>query len=127
MWLTDTINRTITNDVQQFATRRPQIMSTPQPTRQLPIMDTLEQRRMLSATLVKGVLTVTGTDGDDTITVMHDVPKGKNVSVNVNGDVSLFKARAVKRIIVDGGAGNDTITISDANGVVGGKHLEIGG
>ena len=90
-------------------------------------MNALESRLLLSATLVKGTLTVTGTDANDSITVMRAAPKSKFLAVNINGQVSTFKASSVKHLVMIGGAGDDQLTITDTNGSVGGTHLENGG
>ena len=90
-------------------------------------MNALESRLLLSATLVKGTLTVTGTDANDSITVMRAAPKSKFLAVNINGQISTFKASSVKHLVMIGGAGDDQLTITDTNGSVAGTHLENGG
>ena len=94
------------------------------------MIDALEPRRMLSAGLSKGTLTITGTDAGDMITVRRDNSSGgrsKQLEVDDNGAVSTFKAKSVKRIIMNGQGGDDALTIADDNGRVGGKHVEHGG
>ncbi len=90
-------------------------------------MNALESRLLLSASLVKGTLTVTGTSGNDTITVLRAAPRSKLLAVNVNGQVSVFKAADVKHLVMIGGAGDDQLFIYDVNGTVGGTHVENGG
>jgi hypothetical protein len=91
-------------------------------------LEELEPRTHLSATLShRGVLYVYGTHGNDVINVCLQARHRSFVVVNVNGQVSAFKASAVRYLIVQGGRGNDRITISDRNGHVGGKHSLFGG
>ncbi len=59
-----------------------------------------------------GVLTVGGTSGNDTILVSFD---GTDISVNVNGQTSLFPAADVTLVDVFASDGNDTVTV-DPNG-----------
>jgi uncharacterized delta-60 repeat protein len=56
-----------------------------------------------------GLLVVTGTDGDDDITVDT---VGDQVLVNVGGDIKTFPAADVKEINLDAGDGKDKVTIS---------------
>lgn len=74
-------------------------------------VESLEGRRMLSASLADGVLTVNGTAGADTISfelVLTDVV------VTDNGVVTRFAAAAVTSIVVSTGAGHDSITGDEA-------------
>jgi Ca2+-binding RTX toxin-like protein len=62
------------------------------------------------ATFSNGDLTVTGSSGDDTITLQND--NSGNVTATLNGQTSkAFALAQVTAINVLGGAGNDTITI----------------
>jgi Ca2+-binding RTX toxin-like protein len=93
----------------------------------------LESRRLLSASLVNGVLTVTGTELNDVIAISQDKTR---VRVNEDGRVTAFTSSLVKRIVVnalggidkilgrpnltkpmtaDGGAGRDTLLGGSAN------------
>ncbi len=58
------------------------------------------------------VVTVMGTDGDDQI----DISAGRDGSyeVTVNGQKTHYDAKEARRLVVKGGAGNDTITFSNA-------------
>src|SRR2546421_7530613 len=84
----------------------------------------LESRRMLSApTLSHGVLTIQGTEFDDTISVNRN---GDGLEVTVAHDIAdgfigaadpitvTYPLSAVRRIILEGGAGNDAITIGQS-------------
>ena len=73
-----------------------------------PIIEVMEERRLLSASVEAGVLTVQGTPADDVITV--DVTPGR-IKVNVNGEKKNFKTKGVKLIEVDAGAGNDDVQL----------------
>jgi hypothetical protein len=65
---------------------------------------------LLSADLANGVLTVVGTKAGDLI---EFATAGSDYSVSLNGEVQLFNAADVQLLQVNGGGGNDTITIAD--------------
>src|SRR5437763_666126 len=73
-------------------------------------LESLESRRLMSASLANGVLTVTGTPGNDTIAVARQ--DAQTLRLNDNGVVSLFDTHSVRTIVVNGGAGNDQIRIN---------------
>jgi Ca2+-binding RTX toxin-like protein len=73
------------------------------------MFELLEMRRLLSATLVDGVLTVTGTRKDDLIRI---VQKPTTLLVTVNGHLDAFKPTHVRSVIVNGNRGNDRILLS---------------
>src|SRR2546423_4950658 len=73
------------------------------------LIDSLEPRRLLSATLTSGTLRVLGTSGSDIISIsLHN----HAYNVNINGIVSTFAASSVRSLVVRGNAGNDRITLS---------------
>lgn len=74
-----------------------------------PVVETLEDRRMLSASLVHGALKVVGTAGDDTITISADTTR---ITVNDGAATKRFTKTQVKTISILGGGGADTITIN---------------
>jgi Ca2+-binding RTX toxin-like protein len=85
------------------------------------MLERLESRRFLTATLgADGVLTVTGTEGGDHIRVVahtlthHDHHHGGHAQVVVleNHSIRAFDAASVTRIVVNGGADNDSIILS---------------
>ncbi|MDB5300178.1 MAG: Hemolysin-type calcium-binding region [Phycisphaerales bacterium] len=77
-----------------------------------PVIEGLEGRRMLSATLGHGgLLGVFGTGHADTISVTMDAQTANTIDVSVNGKIKTFDAGSVKFILVNGLGGNDTITI----------------
>ena len=71
-------------------------------------VELLESRRMLSASLAKGVLRVNGTPADNAI---HVSKSGNSIVVSVDGVTQNFKAGAVKSIRVIAGDGNDSVMI----------------
>jgi Ca2+-binding RTX toxin-like protein len=70
---------------------------------------------MLSVTLVEGVLSVEGTDGDDVITFSVDntVPETPALVVSVNGESTSNDLALVTSIQVDAGNGHDSVTLGD--------------
>src|SRR6188768_3436824 len=73
------------------------------------LIESLEDRRLLSASLLNGVVTVTGTASNDTISISKtDV----GLVTKVNGQTKLFKLAAVARAIVNALGGNDSISVA---------------
>ena len=81
------------------------------------IVETLESRRLLSVApvLTDGVLSVSGTTGDDKIRISIGKDTSK-LAVKVNGTVTLFSLSSITKIKVDGLAGDDTICIKQHHG-----------
>jgi len=74
------------------------------------LIEQLEARQMLAATLSGGVLTVNGGSGADNIGVTLS---GNNIVVHLNRSrAKNFARSAVKQLIVNGGAGNDKINVT---------------
>ena len=69
-------------------------------------MENLEQRQLLSVSLSNGVLTVTGTSGDDFLEVQLRADTSE-VRVNDNGSETEYPLSSVRRIVIDALAGND--------------------
>jgi Ca2+-binding RTX toxin-like protein len=96
------------------------------------MLEVLEDRRLLSASLVKGTLTITGTPSADTISI---APKSTKLVVRQSGvSPKSFTLAKVKHIKVNGGAGNDTISVNSRvrinavlNGEAGNDVLSGGG
>ena len=82
-----------------------------------PMLERMETRRMLAST-VTGVLTVTGTKASDTIVIRLNENDDAQLDVTINGDAEAFQVENIESIEVFGLEGRDTITISDANGVI---------
>jgi len=82
-------------------------------------LEQLESRRLLSSVdLVGGVLTVLGTQDKDDITISLKSGNTSQLSVDMNGVVNNFNVSAINSIFVFGRTGDDTIEVSNANGVV---------
>src|SRR5689334_564798 len=71
-------------------------------------VEQLESRRLLSASLSNGVLTVLGTSGDDRLTISRTVD---DVAVNLNGTEQRFKFNQVSLVLVDVGVGADEVIL----------------
>src|SRR5437773_208451 len=69
-------------------------------------IDALEERRLLSAAIVGGVLKITGSGGDDQIVLRKTTT---SIILTINGHSQSFASRKVRSIRVDGGRGNDSI------------------
>src|SRR5918998_3299902 len=80
----------------------------------LPMIEGLENRQLLSATLVNGVLTVTGTAGADRIELERK--SSDRLRLRENGRDRLFSYAAVQSIVVNGLGGSDRIEL-EHNGV----------
>ena len=99
----------------------------------LPVFQQLEERRLLSAAVSGGILTVVGTDANDTINVGLNATDNTKLDVNVNGTVSSFAllnadtTAAITGIKISGGNGNDTLTVDQTNGGIALPVTLIGG
>ncbi len=74
-------------------------------------IEVLEGRRMLSASLVKGILRITGTAGDDVIRISRS---GTSIEVDINGVSQNFKASAIRGVRIRAGKGNDSVVVGPA-------------
>lgn len=92
-------------------------------------IESLESRRLLSATFARGTLTVTGTRHDDQIVVELARRNHKSVvlAVQNNQQVAVVPAAQVKQVILLGAQGNDQLMVMDDNGAVPGQHWLVGG
>src|SRR4051794_843236 len=70
--------------------------------------ETLENRSLFSVSLSAGVLTVTGTNLNDTLIVSKN--SAGQVSVNDNGAVHNYAWNSVNQVNVNALAGNDVVT-----------------
>jgi Ca2+-binding RTX toxin-like protein len=75
------------------------------------MIEALEDRRMLSASLAKGVLRVSGTAGDDVIRIQKS---STSIQAIIDGVTQTFNAGAVKKIRVMAGAGDDSVLVGPA-------------
>ncbi len=85
------------------------------------IIEAVEQRTLLSATVANGVLTVNGTSAADVITVGFNLDFSQTNGIStisgtyttkVNGVSSNYNASPIQKVIVNGLNGNDSIAIS---------------
>jgi len=78
------------------------------------VVDSLEPRRMLAATLsTDGVLAVTGTANNDVIVITADPANPARLKVSDRGVVTRFTLAAVRLITVEAFRGNDRIQIGE--------------
>jgi Ca2+-binding RTX toxin-like protein len=77
------------------------------------MIQSLERRTMLSASLIEGTLQVNGTEHEDVITVVKDKVHGELMLIaTVNGGkVRSFPARKVLEISVQAGKGDDHVDV----------------
>ena len=74
-----------------------------------PLIETLENRTLLSVSAADGLLSITGTSGDDKINVRAAPENTSRVAVNKG--VSIFNKADVTSIFVDALGGNDRVEI----------------
>src|ERR1051325_10237968 len=77
-----------------------------------PVLEPLESRTLLSASLDNGILNIVGSDAADYIR-LRPAKDRSLVKVNVAGQVSLFKKADISGIKIDAGAGDDVVMISE--------------
>src|SRR4051812_47104048 len=58
-------------------------------------VETLETRKLLSATMNNGVLVVNGTSGNDQITISLLATDSSQIETSVNGEQQLFQREAI--------------------------------
>lgn len=92
-------------------------------------MQRLEDRRLLSAAVVDGVLTVEGTHAADEIVVSLNTvdPLVTKLDVKLNGTVSSFDLSAVTSMSISGGNGHDVITLDETAGAINVAATLLGG
>jgi len=76
-----------------------------------PVVEALESRQLLSASLLRGVLRVNGTAGDDVITVGLDPANVARILVNDGVTNTRFTKTAVTSVLIITGDGADKVTI----------------
>jgi len=91
-----------------------------------PAIENLEDRKLLSASLVNGILTVTGTSGADRIELQRRADKGQ-LKLELNGRETKFSLSSVKKIVVNALGGNDFIEYSGRDGGLATPGLLNGG
>src|SRR5437773_4358870 len=98
-----------------------------------PMFQPLEERRLLSAAVEAGILTVVGTDANDTISVGLNATDNTKVDVGINGTVTSFAllnadtTAAITGIKISGGNGDDKITVDQTNGGIAIPATLLGG
>src|SRR5258706_5324932 len=93
------------------------------------MIEFLENRRLLSASVANGVLTITGTDKADHINV---VQRGAAILVHQGNSITRFaKKDHISSIVINALAGNDQIKVTSKLGATidggDGQDLIIGG
>lgn len=78
----------------------------------------LENRRLLSATLVDGVLRVVGTRGDDEINVSLAAGNEQRIRIDLNKTLISLPLAGVRRVVIHGRAGNDLLSAGHANEIM---------
>src|SRR5438876_12374910 len=82
------------------------------------MIEELERRTFRDATLVNGIITVTGTPGDDIVVVRIDPSDTGAVLVAVNEQApASFQISDATGISIDTGDGNDRIGFDQSNGI----------
>jgi len=71
-----------------------------------PVVEELEGRRLLSASVIGGLLRVMGTKHADVIVVS---PSGSSIDLVINGKSQLFKASGIDGLVLKGAGGNDLL------------------
>src|SRR6185295_6480811 len=89
-----------------------------------PVIESLEQRRLLSASLHGGLLAIKGTSGANEIEI---VVEHGNVMVTMDGVSKSFDLADVRRIRAVGGRGNDDIHFNSAGDRLNVSMLLLGG
>jgi uncharacterized secreted protein with C-terminal beta-propeller domain len=80
-------------------------------------VERLESRMLLTATLGRGILAIRGTAAGDVIEVRRSADDANVLQVVENGTVTFSRAiSAVRQIRIDGGDGNDEISVNQENG-----------
>jgi hypothetical protein len=87
----------------------------------LPAMESLEDRRLLSASATldsSGTLSVFGTESADTINITRESADPSRLDVIINGATSTFALSSVKAITVDARSGSDDVEVIELNGPI---------
>src|SRR5438045_328609 len=89
-----------------------------------PLIESLEQRRLLSTTLHGGLLAIKGSKGDDNIEIeVHN----SQLTVTMGASTKTFDLSKIRRIRAIGGKGDDNIHFNSAGGTLNIPMLLQGG
>lgn len=88
------------------------------------LFQSLESRQMLAASLVNGVLTVTGTEAADHIGL--DPRTTTQLRVEIGTRKQFFDLRQITKIVVNGLGGNDSIEVNKRNPIAIGVEIHGG-
>jgi Ca2+-binding RTX toxin-like protein len=92
--------------------------------------EALEARKLLSVSIVDGVLRIIGTPSNDVIEVKYDPASDRlnaAIVVKFNGAETYWNQAAFQGIYIDGGNGHDNIGFNENDGKVGRPTTLIGG
>ena len=95
----------------------------------MPPIESLEPRRLFAVSLVDQTLTITGTDGNDTIAL---AVAGVNYEITDNGATLFVPLAGVRQVVIDCGGGIDRVNIIDlkhtshVNGGAGNDLIDLG-
>ncbi len=85
-------------------------------------VECLEARALMAASLSGGLLTVAGDNNGfihDAITLRRTAPNSNQIEVQITGTATrTFNLNDIGRIQVNGGEGNDTLTVDSSNGAI---------
>ena len=82
------------------------------------ICEALEDRRLLSASLLSGVLTIKGSVNADSIVLSLKDGDSRRLSVDINGVKQSFMISALDRVVVYGNLGPDLLKVDNLFGTV---------
>jgi Ca2+-binding RTX toxin-like protein len=88
------------------------------------VVQFLESRRLLAASLSAGVLTVTGTNSADIIEL--DLRDNGQLKVEINDVEQNFSYSAVNRIVINAQKGADTVEFNQRNPILKGSRVNAG-
>lgn len=88
------------------------------------LLEPIEPRLLFAAVLADGVLTITGTERNDTIEV--DLRDNGNLKVEINNVESSFNYSAITRFVINGLGGNDSIEFNQRNAILKGAEIRAG-
>src|SRR3954447_925440 len=83
-----------------------------------PQVETLEGRRLLSISILRGAVNIIGTADDDVIIVSRAQGAKDTFAVSINGRLNAVDALGVTNINVSGLGGNDSLLIDETNGAI---------